>query len=74
MATSVWAVSTAELALQTFRVLGVTEGDGAENAITYQITALEHVPQKFAAIDDGARIELPPISIIPPSVQPPPTN
>ncbi|MCF5978963.1 host specificity protein J [Xanthomonas perforans] len=74
VATSVWAVSTAELALQTFRVLGVTEGDGAENAITYQITALEHVPQKFAAIDDGARIELPPISIIPPRVQPPPTN
>ncbi|NIJ84482.1 putative phage tail protein [Xanthomonas arboricola] len=74
VATSVWAVSTAELALQTFRVLAVTEGDGAENAITYQITALEHVPQKFAAIDDGARIELPPISIIPPSVQPPPTN
>ncbi|MGX2089265.1 host specificity protein J [Xanthomonas axonopodis] len=74
VATSVWAVSTAELALQTFRVLAVTEGDGAENAITYQITGLEHVPQKFAAIDDGARIELPPISIIPPSVQPPPTN
>ncbi|WP_222420341.1 host specificity protein J [Xanthomonas perforans] len=74
VATSVWAVSTAELALQTFRVLAVTDGDGAENAITYQITALEHVPQKFAAIDDCARIELPPISIIPPSVQPPPTN
>ncbi|WP_126965822.1 host specificity protein J [Xanthomonas arboricola] len=74
IATSVWAVSTAELALQMFRVLAVTEGDGAENAITYQITALEHVPQKFAAIDDGARIELPPISIIPPSVQQPPTN
>lgn len=74
VATSVWAVSTAELALQMFRVLAVTDGDGAENAITYQITALEHVPQKFAAIDDGARIELPPISIIPPSVQQPPTN
>lgn len=74
VATSVWAVSTAELALQTFRVLAVNEGDGAENAITYQITALEHVPQKFAAIDDGARIELPPISIIPPSAQQPPTN
>ncbi|WP_274340067.1 host specificity protein J [Xanthomonas campestris] len=74
VASSVWAVSTSELALQTFRVLGITEGDGAENAITYQVTALKHVPGKFAAIDDGARIELPPISIIPPSVQPPPTN
>ncbi|MCS3807793.1 host specificity protein J [Xanthomonas sp. 4461] len=74
VATSVWAVSTAELALQMFRVLAVADGDGTENAITYQITALEHVPQKFAAIDDGARVELPPISIIPPGLQPPPTN
>ncbi|MGV1119132.1 host specificity protein J [Xanthomonas translucens] len=73
VATSVWSVSTSELALQTFRVLGITDGDG-DDAITYQVTALKHVPGKFAAIDDGARIELPPISIIPPSVQPPPTN
>lgn len=69
-AQAVWATESAELALQTFKVLAVTEGEG----ITYNITALKHVPQKFAAIDDGARIELPPISIIPPSVQPPPTN
>lgn len=74
VATSVWSASTSHIALQTFRVLAVTEGDGAENAITYQITALKHVPSKFAAIDDGARIELPPISIIPPSVQPPPSD
>jgi len=67
---AVWATQSDELALQTFKVLSVTEGEGT----TFNITALKHVPQKFAAIDDGAKIELPPISIIPPSVQPPPTN
>jgi predicted phage tail protein len=69
-AQSVWSVESADLALQTFRVLSVTEGEG----ITFNITALKHVPQKFDAIDNGTKIELPPISIIPPSVQPPPTN
>lgn len=69
-AQAVWATQSAELALQTFRVIAVTEGEG----ITYNITALKHVAGKFAAIDDGAKIELPPVSIIPPSVQPPPTN
>ncbi|MDG2524658.1 phage tail protein [Stenotrophomonas sp. HITSZ_GD] len=66
----VWATESAELALQTFKVLAVTEGEG----ITFNITALKHVPGKFAAIDDGAKLELPPLSIIPPSVQAPPTN
>ncbi|MBX4378931.1 hypothetical protein K4H02_28140, partial [Mycobacterium tuberculosis] len=42
--------------------------------LTYQITALKHVPGKYAAIDDGTRLEQPPISIIPPSVQPAPAN
>lgn len=67
---SVWATESSELALQLFRVVGVAEGED----LTYNITALKHVPGKYAAIDDGTRLELPPISIIPPSVQPPPTN
>lgn len=67
---SVWATESSELALQLFRVVGVAEGED----LTYNITALKHVPGKYAAIDDGTRLELPPISIIPPSVQPPPAN
>lgn len=67
---AVWATESAELALQTFKVLAVIP----DEEITFKITALKHVPQKFAAIDNGAKLELPPISIIPPSVQPPPTN
>ncbi len=72
---SIWALETTELALQQFRVLGIAENPiNGEEGLTYRVTALKHVPGKFAAIDDGARLELPPISIVPPSVQPPPTN
>lgn len=67
---SVWATESSDLVLQLFRVIAVTEGE----ELTYNITALKHVPGKYAAIDDGTRLEQPPISIIPPSVQPPPTN
>jgi len=75
VAQSIWAVESSELALQQFRVLGVAENPvSGEEGLTYRITALKHVPGKFAAIDDGTRLEQPPISIVPPSVQPPPTN
>lgn len=67
---SMWATESSDLVLQLFRVIAITEGE----ELTYNITALKHVPGKYAAIDDGTRLELPPISIIPPSVQPPPTN
>ncbi|WP_372356990.1 host specificity protein J [Xanthomonas sp. NCPPB 3443] len=69
-AQSVWLVENSDLALETFKVLSVAEGEG----ITYSITALKHVRGKFAYIDTGTKLELPPISVIPPSVQPPPTN
>ncbi len=70
VAQSVWATESSDLVLQLFRVIAIAEGD----ELTYVISALKHVPGKYAAIDDGTRLELPPISIIPPSVQPPPTN
>lgn len=70
VAQSIWATESADLVLQQFRVLGIAEEEG----LTYRITALQHRPDKFAAIDDGTRLEPPPISVIPPSVQPPPTN
>ncbi|WP_421416470.1 host specificity protein J [Serratia plymuthica] len=71
VAESVWAVDASDLALQQFRVTGIKEGD---DGVSFDITAVEHDPNKFAKIDTGARIEDPPISVIPPGVQPPPTN
>ncbi|WP_080355108.1 host specificity protein J [Stenotrophomonas maltophilia] len=70
VAQSIWATESADLVLQQFRVLGIAEEEG----LTYRITALQHRPDKFAAIDDGTRLEPPPTSVIPPSVQPPPAN
>lgn len=71
VAESVWAVDASDLALQQFRVTGIKEGD---DGVSFDITAVEHDPNKFAKIDTGARIEDPPISVIPPGVQPPPKN
>lgn len=68
---SVWAIDASDLALQLFRVTGITEGS---DGVSYDITAIEYDPNKFARIDTGARIEDRPISVIPPGVQPPPKN
>jgi len=72
---SIWSLESTELALQQFRVLAISENPPNEKeGITYRVTALKHVPGKYAAIDDGTRLEQLPVSIIPPSVQAPPTN
>ncbi len=67
-AQSIWAIDSATLALQQFRVLSISE-DFSDNEIKYSLSAVKHVSSKFAAIDNGARIDSPPITIIPPSVQ-----
>ncbi|MBW5815887.1 DUF1983 domain-containing protein [Yersinia kristensenii] len=71
VAQSVWAIDASDLALQLFRVTGIAEGS---DGVSYDITAIEYDPNKFARIDTGARIEDRPISVIPPGVQSPPTN
>jgi predicted phage tail protein len=70
MAESTWSVDNDDLVAQTFRVISVKDkGD-----MTYEISALQHEAGKFAYIDSGTRIETPPITVIPPSVQPPPAS
>ena len=70
---SMWAIDSPTLAAQQFRVLSVAE-DFSDDSIKYSISAVKHVPSKFDAIDNGARIERPPVTVIPPSVQLPPTD
>ncbi|OEZ02372.1 host specificity protein J [Stenotrophomonas sp. BIIR7] len=75
VAQSIWSLESSELVLQQFRVLAISENPiNEEGGITYRVTALKHVPGKYAAIDDGTRLDQLPVSIIPPSVQTPPTN
>ncbi|PNY71475.1 host specificity protein J [Stenotrophomonas pavanii] len=70
VAQSIWATESTDLVMEQFRVISITEEEG----LTYRITGLTHRPDKFGAIDDGTRLEPPPVSIVPPSVQPPPAN
>jgi len=73
VAESVWTVESDTLATQHFRVLSVSE-DSSDDEIRYTISAVQHVPGKFANIDDGAAIQIPPISQLPTGVQPLPAN
>ena len=58
------------LVAESFRCIAVADNENG----TYTITGLAYRGDKFAYIDDGTRLEAPPISIVPPSVQAPPTN
>ncbi|WP_145586673.1 host specificity protein J [Yersinia kristensenii] len=69
-AESGWSVDADDLAIQQYRVTGISDND--DN--TYSISGVQHDPDKYERIDTGARIDERPISVIPPGVQPPPTN
>ncbi|MDX7992635.1 host specificity protein J, partial [Xenorhabdus littoralis] len=71
MAESIWSVDASDLALQQFRVTGIKEG---EDGVSFEITAVEHNPDKYTHIDTGTRIDERPISVIPPGIQSPPKN
>ncbi|MCB5297393.1 host specificity protein J [Yersinia intermedia] len=70
VAESIWSVDVDDLAIQQYRVTGISDND--DN--TYSISGVQHDPDKYERIDTGARIDERPISVIPPGVQPPPTN
>ncbi|WP_283149721.1 host specificity protein J [Silvimonas soli] len=69
---SVWLLDSAELAPQLFRVMNVKMRD--KDGLIFDITGTQHEPGKFGAVDYGTRIDVRPITVIPPSVQPPPAN
>ncbi|MDH1477508.1 phage tail protein, partial [Comamonas thiooxydans] len=70
VAESSWAISTADVATQLFTVLSVTEGTGP--GLTFDVSAIQHEPGKFAAIDQGALLPERPVSVVPAQVLPTP--
>ncbi|MBV4486948.1 phage tail protein [Pseudomonas sp. SWRI153] len=72
-AQSMWAIDSSSLATQQFRVLSIAE-DFTDSDIKYSISAVKHVPSKYGAIDNGSRIERPPVTVIPPGIQAPPAS
>jgi predicted phage tail protein len=69
-AQSVWTLDAADLAPQLYRVLGIKRPERGE----FEINAVQHDPNKYAAVDTGARLEDRPVSVVPPGVQAPPTG
>ena len=69
-AESNWAIESEELSAQLYRVISIARKD----ELTADISAIQHVPSKYDNVDFGTRLEMPPISVVPPTVQPPPTN
>lgn len=67
---AVWYLEAADLKSQLFRVTKITS---PEESI-FEIEGVEYNDSKYAAIDNGARIESRPISVVPPGVQQPPAN
>lgn len=70
---SMWAIDSTQLVAQQFRIMSIAEDFSDENMM-FAISAVKHNASKFDAIDKGTKIESPPITIIPPSVQQPPTD
>lgn len=64
-ANAVWYLEADDLKSQLFKVVKVTSPDES----IYEINAVEYNTSKYAAIDNGARLEPRPISKVPPSVQ-----
>ncbi|WP_213778884.1 phage tail protein [Caballeronia sp. dw_276] len=70
---AVWMLESADLASQLFRVVSVQESSD-NGQISYTVNATQYEPGKYSAIDDGAAIQVRPVTVIPPSVQSPPSN
>lgn len=62
---AVWSVDAVDVAIQQYRVTRIADnGNG-----TFSITAVFHSPEKYDAIDTGARIDERPISALPTGTQ-----
>ncbi|KUZ11522.1 host specificity protein [Burkholderia diffusa] len=70
LAGAVWMVESSKVQAQLFRVTSVSEKEG----ITFEISATQHEPGKYAAVDSGAAIDPAPIIGLPLNTQQAPGN
>jgi predicted phage tail protein len=73
VAQSIYAIETAELVTEVYRILTVAENFG-DDKLQYDVVAIQHNASKFAAIDNGAQIVRPPVTVLPSAVQAIPSN
>ncbi|MDY0972560.1 host specificity protein J [Siccibacter turicensis] len=68
---AIFVIDAGQLRLQYFRVTNLTFND-QEN--TFTITGAEYNASKYDAVDNNARLDMPPISLIPTGIVNQPTN
>ncbi|MCC8381110.1 host specificity protein J [Xenorhabdus sp. PB30.3] len=68
---AVWSIESSYSVEHPFRVMGIKAG---EDGVSFEITAVEHNPDKYALIDRNTRIDERPVATLPPRVQPAPKN
>lgn len=67
---AVWMIESSTVQAQLFRVHSVAEQEG----ITFELTCTQHEPAKYAAIDDGAAMDVRPVTGNTFTTQLPPTG
>ncbi|WP_241616892.1 host specificity protein J [Rosenbergiella epipactidis] len=70
VAGAVWIIDSDNLATQQFRVTSITDNDDG----TFTVAAVQYDPNKFRYIDDGVKIQPPPVTVTPTSVMSAPQN
>lgn len=67
---AIWVVDSEDLSTLLMRVIAITRPEMHQ----FEITAVQHAPEKYTVIDTSAVIDERPVTVIPPSVQESPTN
>lgn len=70
VAGAIWCIDSDNVAIQYFRVTSISASENGK----FNITAVEHDPNKFNYIDNGIRIEPKPITVVPPTAVSSPKN
>ena len=60
----IWAIDSPNLRLMLFKIISIKQNDD----LTHTITAIQHEPQKYAAVDSGAYVAPQKTSIVEPNI------
>lgn len=67
---SQWVIEASDLRAELYTLASIGDnGDG-----TYTISGNKHVPGKYDNVESGTKIDLPPVTVIPPGIMPKPEN
>ena len=64
----IWAIDSPDLRLMLFKIISIKQNDD----LTHTVTAIQHEPQKYAAVDSGAYVAPQKISVVEPNIVPAP--